>query len=324
MSESEVGGPHSKSCQGCGARPGMRSSFSGKVGFGAGAQGRGPGSPWASVGEAGPAAGLCLLLGKRKHTGPRAGEGIRRSQEGPQPCLHAACSLFSGGRPSQPSGLQEQPPRSPSRLEAGSTMACRLDPAQGSGWRIAWSTLLFPRRSWSSGCGQQPGLEPLPGAPSSCLTERAPRPQPWPPPSQPHGPRSARAPSVQRPCKHVGAHKARGGRLGWDQPTGRPGGTSRLARLEADGSRLRPTDHSGRCPCLPGRWPPHRRGSGGPRLWSARRPDEAALTARGWPPLLPLRAGWPSTCPRLAPAVGLPARPCCVPRRHLRPLWAHF
>lgn len=45
MLEGEVGGPRSKSCQGFGAKAGVRSSFFGKVGFG----GRGgriwPGSP---------------------------------------------------------------------------------------------------------------------------------------------------------------------------------------------------------------------------------------------------------------------------------------
>lgn len=166
MSEGEVGGPHSKSCQGCGARPGMRSSFFGKVGFGGRGHGRGQVPPGRAVGEAGPAAGLCPAPGKAEtHTGPGRGEGIRRSQEGPQPCLPQPAA-FLRGPPFQP--LRPPGAASPVPLQTGGRLLT-LPPGPCSGLRVeglSLGTLLFPRRSWSSGCGQQPEADPFPGPPA--------------------------------------------------------------------------------------------------------------------------------------------------------------
>lgn len=187
MLEGEVGGPRSKSCQGFGAKAGVRSSFFGKVGFG----GRGADlagfSPGRADGEAGPAAACALLLGKLKHTWGGVGGG-RQAQ--PRRAHHPArCSLqpLSGGRSSNPSGCQEQPPWSPSNLEAGSRR-CRLDPAQGAGWKdSAWAPC-------SSLGGPSPPVagssqEQTPSRAPQLLPDReAPRPQPWPPPSQPVAP----------------------------------------------------------------------------------------------------------------------------------------
>lgn len=147
MLEGEVGGPRSKSCQGFGAKAGVRSSFFGKVGFG----GRGADlagfSPGRADGEAGPAAACALLLGKLKHTWGGVGGGASgAAQEGPPPCpLQPAASLW--GPLFQPLGLPGAASLVPFQL--GGWLPT-LPPGPCSGCRVeglGLGTLLFPRRS---------------------------------------------------------------------------------------------------------------------------------------------------------------------------------
>lgn len=133
MLEGEVGGPRSKSCQGFGAKAGVRSSFFGKVGFG----GRGADlagfSPGRADGEAGPAAACALLLGKLKHTwGGVGGGGVRRSPGGPTTLPAAACSLSLGAAlPTPPAARSSLPGPLPTWRLAPDVAAWTLLRVQG-------------------------------------------------------------------------------------------------------------------------------------------------------------------------------------------------
>ena len=131
MLEGTVGGPRSKSCQGCGARAGVRSSFFGKVGFG----GRGVDlagfSPGHADGEAGPAAGLCPAPGKAEtYTGRWGASGAVPG--GPTTLPTAACSLSLGAAlPTPPAARSSLPGPPPTWRLAPDAAAWTLLRAQG-------------------------------------------------------------------------------------------------------------------------------------------------------------------------------------------------
>lgn len=160
MSEGGSEEPHNKSCQGCGARPGMKQLLQ-QVGSGGGTDDMG--FPWACSWEAGPAALTCPVSpgSAETHQG-RGGGGHQAQPGGPAALPTQPHSPFSEGSTFQPSASRAA--QSPSKTGAGSTATAAWT---CSGLRVeglSLGTLLFPRRSWSSGCGQQPSRPP--GAPA--------------------------------------------------------------------------------------------------------------------------------------------------------------
>lgn len=160
-----------------------------------------------------------LLLGKRKHTrGRGGGRASGAAPGGPTALPTAACSLSPGAAlPTPPASRSSLPGPPPNWRPAPDTAAWTLLRAQGGGTQPGYPTL--PEEVLVLWLRAAARSRPLPGPPSSCLTERAPRPQPWPPPFPAHGPRSARAPSVNVPVS-TWRPQSRAGGLAGTSPQG--------------------------------------------------------------------------------------------------------
>ncbi|CAN0347686.1 unnamed protein product [Rangifer tarandus platyrhynchus] len=104
----------------------------------------------------------------------------------------------------------------------------------------------------------------------------------------------------QRPCEHVAPTK-RGGRLGWDQPAGRPAGTSRLAGARRERLPPKPSQPTSR--------------DAAPASLAAGRHLAAARSGRA--------CGWPGDGKAaLTFAGGHPSCLCGRPAQHVPPLGA--